>query len=59
MPHINLLPWREAQRQEKQRQFTVAAVGAVIFMGLIIVAVHIEVNNMINLPRVALIQFDQ
>jgi type IV pilus assembly protein PilN len=48
MPHINLLPWREALRAERQRQFMVASVGAMIFMGLVIVLVHIEASNMID-----------
>ena len=30
MPHINLLPWREEERREKQRQFINVAAGAAI-----------------------------
>ena len=30
MPRINLLPWREEERRTRQREFGVAAVGAVI-----------------------------
>lgn len=29
MPRINLLPWRAAERRRRQRQFAIAAVGAV------------------------------
>lgn len=36
MPRINLLPWREAERQKRQRDFMVAIAGA--FVGGIIVA---------------------
>jgi type IV pilus assembly protein PilN len=36
MPNINLLPWREERRQEKQKEFF-ALVGAVLLAGLIIV----------------------
>lgn len=42
MPHINLLPWREDQRREKQRQFINVAAGAAIVMVGIIVLVHIS-----------------
>ena len=31
MPHINLLPWREKLRQERQQQFIVALLIGVIF----------------------------
>jgi len=30
MPSINLLPWREAERKKRQRDFGVAAAGAVV-----------------------------
>ncbi len=30
MPRINLLPWREEERQKRQRDFMVAMVGAVV-----------------------------
>src|SRR5210317_732409 len=30
MPRINLLPWREEQRKQRQKDFIVAMVGAVI-----------------------------
>lgn len=48
MPRINLLPWREAQRIEKQRQFTVMAIGAVILSSLAVVFVHIQFSSMIE-----------
>ena len=31
MAHINLLPWREARRQERQQQFYVALVAGFLF----------------------------
>ncbi|MDX1573742.1 MAG: pilus assembly protein PilN, partial [Methylophaga sp.] len=31
MAHINLLPWREARRQERQQQFYVALVAGLLF----------------------------
>ena len=48
MPHINLLPWREELRTERQRQFTVTMAGAVIVMGLVVALAHIQTNNMID-----------
>lgn len=48
MAHINLLPWREEQRREQQRQFlTVLGLSAVL-MGLIILAVHLRIAGMID-----------
>lgn len=48
MPHINLLPWREEQRREKQRQFINLAVGTTVLMLGVIVLVHLQVAGMIN-----------
>jgi type IV pilus assembly protein PilN len=48
MPHINLLPWREAARQERQRQFAVVAVGAAVLALLVIVFVHLQFSGMIE-----------
>jgi len=47
MAKINLLPWREAQKKEQQRQFAFMAVGSAIFMVLIIVYVHIHFSGLI------------
>ena len=48
MTRINLLPWREMRRKEKQRQFVSIAVGAVILAGVIILYVHLHIGSMIN-----------
>lgn len=48
MPHINLLPWREAERTERQRQFIVTGVGAAIFSALIVVLIHMQFSGMIS-----------
>ncbi len=40
MPRINLLPWREAERKKRQRDFGVAAGGAVV-VGIAVVMVTI------------------
>ncbi len=48
MATINLLPWREEQRKEQQRQFlTILGLSAVL-MGMIVLAVHIQIAGMIN-----------
>lgn len=39
MARINLLPWREARRQEQQRTFLGILAGAVILTGLVVFAV--------------------
>jgi len=42
MPRINLLPWREAERQKRQREFLIAMAGAfvagVVVVGLVVFA---------------------
>lgn len=48
MPHINLLPWREDLRNEKQRQFINIAAGAAIVMVGIVVLVHLRMAGMID-----------
>jgi type IV pilus assembly protein PilN len=48
MAQINLLPWREELRNEQQRQFlTILGLSAVL-MGMIVLAVHIQIAGMIN-----------
>ena len=48
MAQINLLPWREEQRKEQQRQFlTIMSLSAVL-MGLIVLTIHIQIAGMIN-----------
>ncbi|MFP3872947.1 MAG: PilN domain-containing protein [Thiohalophilus sp.] len=48
MAHINLLPWREELRREKQRQFLTVLVLSVILMGMIILVVHLRMAAMID-----------
>jgi type IV pilus assembly protein PilN len=40
MATINLMPWREALRAERQQNFGIAAVAAIIAGGLIVLALH-------------------
>ncbi|MBL1274855.1 MAG: PilN domain-containing protein [Ectothiorhodospiraceae bacterium] len=48
MPQINLLPWREDQRREKQRQFINIAAGTAILMVGVIVLVHLRMAGVIE-----------
>lgn len=48
MARINLLPWREERRKEKQREFAVAAVGSAVVMLLVILYVHLHINGLID-----------
>ena len=47
MAHINLLPWREEQRQEQTRQFATVAVLSLILTGAAVFMVHVAFNNQI------------
>jgi type IV pilus assembly protein PilN len=48
MAHINLLPWREAYRQEKQKEF-ISILGLTAVAGATVVfASHIFVNGVIS-----------
>jgi type IV pilus assembly protein PilN len=48
MAHINLLPWREELRKQKQREFAFITAGAVILAGLIVLMSHIHVDGLIS-----------
>ncbi len=48
MTHINLLPWREARRKEREREFTVMAGGATVLAAVIVFYVHIQISGMIE-----------
>lgn len=48
MTNINLLPWREQLREQRQRQFLVVLGGALVISALIILAVHMSFSNAIN-----------
>ncbi|HHJ18930.1 MAG TPA: pilus assembly protein PilN [Gammaproteobacteria bacterium] len=48
MAHINLLPWRETLRKEKQREF-VTFLGLTTALGIVsILAIHMTVSGMIE-----------
>jgi len=48
MAHINLLPWREELRKQKQREFGIIAGGSVMLAGLIVLLAHFHVDGLIN-----------
>jgi len=48
MPSINLLPWREAERKKRQRDFGVAAGGAVVAAIAFIVGTMFAYSQMIS-----------
>ena len=52
MPRINLLPWREAERQQRQRDFMVAMAGAlvagIVVVGLVIFAYAGKITHQLD-----------
>ena len=48
MPSINLLPWREAERKQRQRDFGVAAGGAVVAAIVVIMLTVFSFSQMIS-----------
>jgi type IV pilus assembly protein PilN len=48
MTRINLLPWRELLRKEREREFYTLAGGAAILMGLVVVYIHFHMVGMIE-----------
>lgn len=48
MPRINLLPWREAERKKRQRDFGVALAGGVVAAIVCVLATIFVYNSMIS-----------
>lgn len=48
MTRINLLPWRELLRKEREREFYSMAGGAAVFMLLVLVYVHFHMAGVIE-----------
>ena len=48
MPNINLLPWREAERKKRQRDFGVAAGGAVVAGIAVVLSTVFAFSQMID-----------
>jgi len=51
MTRINLLPWRELLRKEREREFYSIAGGAAFLMGLVIVYVHFHMVGLIEIQN--------
>ena len=48
MAKINLLPWREELRKQKQREFGFISVGSAVIAGLIVLLAHLHVSGLID-----------
>ncbi len=48
MARINLLPWREAERKRRQREFAVAAVAALAVAAVLALGVHFQIEGTIT-----------
>lgn len=48
MAHINLLPWREKQRQQHKQQYVTALVGVALLMFAIVYGVGVIIDNLIS-----------
>lgn len=48
MPRINLLPWREEQRKQRQKNFAISAVAAIILAGLVTLLSGLFLQGMID-----------
>lgn len=48
MAHINLLPWREELRKQKQQQFAVVAAGTAVLGALLVLLVHMQMEGLIE-----------
>ncbi|MEK7989784.1 MAG: PilN domain-containing protein [Thiotrichaceae bacterium] len=48
MPNINLLPWREKLKKEREARFGVAAAVGLAVAGLIVLGVHLYIQGLIN-----------
>jgi type IV pilus assembly protein PilN len=48
MPRINLLPWREAERKKRQRDFGVALAGGTVAAIVVILGTMFVYSNMIS-----------
>ena len=48
MAHINLLPWRDELRKQKQQQFAVVTAGTAIMGALLVLLAHMQMNALID-----------
>ncbi|MDX1594291.1 MAG: pilus assembly protein PilN, partial [Gammaproteobacteria bacterium] len=48
MAHINLLPWRDQLRKERQKNFFITLAIAAVVAGLAVAAVHFHIQTLID-----------
>jgi len=48
MPRINLLPWRDTLRKEREIRFGAITAVSLVFMGLILLSVHLFIGHQID-----------
>ncbi len=48
MAHINLLPWREERRKERQQEFLVYMLFSAALAGLVVFFVHVQIEGRIE-----------
>lgn len=48
MPSINLLPWRQALRQRRRKEFLIGIVASVALAGIVTLFAHLTVSSMID-----------
>lgn len=48
MARINLLPWREELRKQKQQQFAVITAGTAVVGGLLVLLTHMQFSGLID-----------
>ncbi len=48
MPSINLLPWRQALRQRRRKEFLYGIAGAIVLAGIVTLIAHLTVSSMID-----------
>jgi type IV pilus assembly protein PilN len=48
MAKINLLPWREELRKQKQREFIISAVGGAVVAVLFVLLAHFRIDGLID-----------
>jgi type IV pilus assembly protein PilN len=48
MAHINLLPWRDELRKQKQQQFAVVTAGIAIMGALLVLLAHMQMSALID-----------
>ncbi|RLA37101.1 MAG: pilus assembly protein PilN [Gammaproteobacteria bacterium] len=51
MAHINLLPWRDQLRKERQQRFFVTMAVTAVIAGLVVGGVHIQIQTMIDFQK--------